>query len=82
MKPKRLVIPLFLLFAGIPLQTAAAAGVKVSGGPTQRLIIENFNLSGSAFFSAYMSKDFSQRHLTEIYLAGVLDADEGKRWCS
>lgn len=82
MKQQRLFVPLLLLLAGISLQTFAATGVKVSGDPTQRLILENLDLSGSAFFSAYMSKDISQRRLAEMYLAGVLDAGEGKRWCS
>ena len=60
---------------------AGAAGVKVGANPQQRLIIENLNLSGTDFFVAYMSKDVQQRQLAEMYLAGVLDAGEGKLWC-
>ena len=60
---------------------AGAAGVKVGANPQQRLIIENLNLSGTTFFVSYMSKDVQQRQLAEMYLAGVLDAGEGKLWC-
>lgn len=60
---------------------AETAGVKVGTNPQQRLIIENLNLSGTNFFAAYMSKDTRQRQLAEMYLAGVLDAGEGKLWC-
>lgn len=60
---------------------AEITGVKVGANPQQRLIIENLNLSGEKFFTAYMSKDVQQRQLAEMYLAGVLDSGENKRWC-
>lgn len=71
----------FLLSGILSCSYAETAGVKLSGDPQQRLIIENLNLSGAAFFSAYMSKDIHQRQLAEMYLAGVLDAGEGRLWC-
>lgn len=60
---------------------AEITGVKVATNPQQRLIIENLNLSGKKFFSAYMSKDVQQRQFAEMYLAGVLDSGENKLWC-
>lgn len=60
---------------------AEITGVKVGANPQQRLIIENLNLSGEKFFTAYMSKDVQQRQLAEMYLAGVLDSGENKLWC-
>lgn len=60
---------------------ADTPGVKISTNLQQRLIIENLNLSGTRFFSAYVSKEVQQRQLAEMYLAGVLDAGEGKLWC-
>ena len=60
---------------------AEITGVKVGTNLQQRLIIENLNLSGKNFFSAYMSKDAQQRQLAEMYLAGVLDSGENKLWC-
>lgn len=60
---------------------AELTGVNVGTNPQQRLIIENLNLSGKNFFTAYMSKDVQQRQLAEMYLAGVLDTGENKLWC-
>ncbi|WP_202757713.1 Rap1a/Tai family immunity protein [Delftia acidovorans] len=48
---------------------------------SQRLIIENNNLTAQAFFSAYMSKEVPERRYAEMYLLGVLDATEGRAWC-
>ena len=47
----------------------------------KRLFIDNLNLSANDFFIAYTSKDIEQRRFAEMYLAGVLDATEGKDWC-
>lgn len=79
-----------LILLGVWMMHAAACShadtrvthtIKVDGNPQQRLIINNLNLSGGQFFDAYMSKDIQQRQLAEMYLAGVLDAGEGKSWC-
>ncbi|MCB4789978.1 hypothetical protein LGR64_27150 [Delftia sp. Lp-1] len=48
---------------------------------SQRLIIENNNLSADTFFTAYMSKNLMERRYAEMYLLGVLDATEGRVWC-
>lgn len=50
--------------------------------PTQRIFIENINLSTADFFEAYMSPNETERHYAELYLLGVLDATEGISWCS
>lgn len=73
---------LCFFFSSVPACSYAESNdIKVGANPQQRLIIENLNLSGAKFFSAYMSKDSHQRQLAEMYLAGVLDAGEGKLWC-
>ena len=70
------------LISSVPASSCAAIdGIQVGANPQQRLIIENLNLSGAKFFTAYMSKDGHQRQLAEMYLAGVLDAGEGRLWC-
>lgn len=49
--------------------------------PTQRVFIDNINLTVKDFFSAYMSKSIEERRYAELYLLGVMDATEGKSWC-
>lgn len=50
--------------------------------PTQRVFIDNINLSAQDFFSAYMSKSVEERRYAELYLLGVLDSTEGASWCN
>lgn len=49
--------------------------------PTQRVFIDNINLTVKDFFSAYMSKSVDERRYAELYLLGVMDATEGRSWC-
>lgn len=77
----RLLLLSFLFLSISSCSYAENNGIKVGVNPQQRLIIENLNLSGAKFFSAYMSKDRNQRQLAEMYLAGVLDTGERKLWC-
>lgn len=49
--------------------------------PTQRLFIENINLTVGDFYTAYLSPVESERRYAELYLLGVLDTSEGNRWC-
>lgn len=49
--------------------------------PTQRVFVENTNLSAEDFFTAYMSQAVEERRYSELYLLGVLDATEGTAWC-
>lgn len=48
---------------------------------TQRVFIENNNMSANDFFTIYMSESVEERRFAETYLLGVLDATEGKLWC-
>lgn len=48
---------------------------------TQRVFIDNTNLTVKDFFSAYMSNSVEERRYAELYLLGVMDATEGKSWC-
>lgn len=66
---------------GITLGASAESQLARPIADTQRLIIENNNLSAEAFFSAYMSKNLTERRYAEMYLLGVLDATEGRAWC-
>jgi hypothetical protein len=50
--------------------------------PTQRVFIENIQLTVKDFLAAYMSKSEAERRYAELYLLGVLDATEGSLWCS
>jgi hypothetical protein len=50
--------------------------------PTQRIFIDNINLTAREFFLAYMSKSVEERRYAELYLLGVLDSTEGTAWCS
>ena len=76
---------LFFLGMFIFVSTSCVAfqnsGIQIPQQKNQRLIINNLNLSGNDFYSAYTSENIAQRHLAEMYLAGVLDATEGKLWC-
>lgn len=49
--------------------------------PTQRIFIDNINLTAREFFAAYMSKTVEERRYAELYLLGVLDSTEGASWC-
>ena len=61
---------------------ADSLGVKIPDYDKERLLIKNLNLTFEDFLSAYLGDDLTQRHLAEMYLIGVLDANEGKKWCS
>jgi len=74
----------------IALGCASVVGADADGSkqgltqplpPTQRLFIENTNLTVKAFFAAYMSESIGERRYAEMYLLGTLDATEGKSWC-
>lgn len=81
---------LFWSLAGL-LVFAGSSAENTGGGallrftkvlpPTQRVFIENTNLSAQQFFSAYMSKSVEERRYAELYLLGVLDSTEGVFWC-
>jgi Rap1a immunity proteins len=60
---------------------ADALGIYIPSQESERLSIRNLNVTGENFWSAYQSKDATQRHLAEMYLSGVLDSMEGTAWC-
>lgn len=62
---------------------AATAGPRFTtpAAPTQRLFIDNINLTAEDFFAAYMSQTVEERRYAELYLPGVQDATEGSGWC-
>ncbi|PLK47311.1 Rap1a/Tai family immunity protein [Uliginosibacterium sp. TH139] len=44
--------------------------------------IDSVNLSGADFFAAYTHSDPAIRERAQLYLLGVMDASEGRSWCS
>jgi hypothetical protein len=73
-----------LLALLIFVATCAAAANPRFTSPlpsTQRVFVDNINLTAEDFFSAYMSSAVEQRRYAELYLLGVLDATEGLAWC-
>lgn len=65
-----------------PLSACAETKLLKPIHESQSLIIENNDLSGLDFFATYSSKNVNERRLAEMYLLGVMDATEGKGWCS
>lgn len=83
MKKNQLYLVIFLLMATKALWAASDThGVHISQQPEERFLAENRNLIGEDFWASYRGQDAAQRHLAEMYLSGVLDATEGKAWCS
>lgn len=75
--------PIFLtLTLGLHICVNAEPRLLQATPDSQRLFIENNNLSAEEFLAAYMGKDLMQRRYAEMYLLGVLDATEGHAWCS
>lgn len=79
---RTLLAALALLAACLP-PSLQAAGPRFTApaAPTQRLFIDNINLTAEDFFTAYMSQTVEARRYAELYLLGVLDATEGIGWC-
>jgi hypothetical protein len=77
------VLPLSLTLVACLTAGNATAGPHFTAfaGPTQRLFIDNINLTAQDFFAAYMSDAVEERRYAELYLLGVLDATEGIGWC-
>jgi hypothetical protein len=79
------LIELLVVFGFMVFTDAHAGGVRPDFTkplpPTQRVFIDNANLTAEDFFSAYMSKSVEERRYAELYLLGVMDSTEGKSWC-
>jgi hypothetical protein len=81
---KYLSSPIFIIFTlilGVFPHANAETRLARPVPDSQRLTIENNNLSADTFFTAYMSKNLMERRYAEMYLLGVLDATEGRVWC-
>lgn len=78
---KALTLTSFLYAFLASCSVAKDGGIVIPANNQQRLVIDNLDLSGSDFFTVYMSRDITKRRLAEMYLAGVLDTTEGKAWC-
>jgi hypothetical protein len=48
----------------------------------QNLFINNNNLTVKNFWFTYTSESAEVRRYAEMYMLGVVDAAEGKSWCS
>ena len=79
----RALLASLALLAGCLPTSLPAAGPRFTApaAPTQRLFIDNINLTAEDFFAAYMSQTVEERRYAELYLLGVLDATEGIGWC-
>ena len=79
----QMLLASLVLLAGSLYPGLSAAGPRFTSPapPTQRLFIDNINLTAEDFFAAYMSQTVEERHYAELYLLGVLDATEGIGWC-
>ena len=79
---RMLLASLVLVAASLSPGLSAAGPRFTSPAPaTQRLFIDNINLTAEDFFAAYMSQAVEERRYAELYLLGVLDATEGIGWC-
>lgn len=70
---KRLLLALF---------TAGSAHAVFAADHVNMINEDNVNLSGGRFLADFVSKDVAIRSAARLYLLGVLDASEGRQWCS
>jgi hypothetical protein len=78
-KPIRHAI--YILFLGFHIHASAETKLMQPIPDSQSLLAGNNNLSASDFFSAWMSKNITEKRYAEMYLLGVFDATEGIAWC-
>jgi hypothetical protein len=70
---KRLLLALF---------TAGSAHAVFGADHANMINEDNINLSAGRFLADFVSKDAAIRSAARLYLLGVLDASEGRQWCS
>jgi hypothetical protein len=77
----QLVIAVSLLLLSLFIPSHAVESPSVF--ETSELIsIDSNNLSAEAFWQAYTSSVRADKYAARHYLLGVMDATEGKTWCS
>jgi Rap1a immunity proteins len=64
------------------LAAHAADSTSAPAASAQPLTVDSVNLSGADFFAAYTHTDPIIRERAQLYLLGVMDASEGRSWCS
>lgn len=67
-------LPLSLLFMAFIHQPVLATSTTIT--------IDSTNLSAADFLPEFISQSEERRVAARLYLLGVLDSTEGKRWCS
>ncbi|MFT3734395.1 MAG: Rap1a/Tai family immunity protein [Rhodocyclaceae bacterium] len=60
----------------------ASEGTLALTPPPTMLDPNNVDLSGGEFLAAYTHSEFTYRERAQLYLLGVMDAGEGRSWCS
>jgi hypothetical protein len=74
-----IALPILLLSIITPSHAAEAPSVFEK---SELVSIDSNNLSAEAFWQAYTSNLQADKYAARHYLLGVLDATEGKTWCS
>ena len=78
----RVFLVLLIYSSVISCSVADSVGIEISEDNNERLLTNNIDFTVSSFLVAYFGKDLFYRRLAEMYLIGVLDATEGRIWCS
>ena len=56
--------------------------MAISADHSNMINEDNVNLTAGRFLADFASKDAAIRSAARLYLLGVLDASEGRHWCS
>jgi hypothetical protein len=73
---------IYFLFLGFHIHANAETKLMQPIPDSQSLLAGNNNFSAEDFFSAWMSKNITEKRYAEMYLLGVFDATEGIAWCN
>ena len=74
-----IAVPMLLLSLFTPVHAVESPSVFERSG---LISIDSNNLSAEAFWQAYTSPLRADKYAARYYLLGVMDATEGKTWCS
>ena len=77
----QLAIALPILLLSICIQSQAVESSSVFA-KSEVISIDSTSLSAEAFWRSYTSSVQADKYAARYYLLGVLDATEGKSWCS
>ena len=81
MLPHYSVLILSLSLISMAAESVAVQPQALSNKP-ELISIDSVNLTAARFWQAYNSADDTDKYAARFFLLGVMDATEGKTWCS